>query len=240
MKLAVLTCAVFPTEEEARRKMWIFFESCAKWHITPCLYGIGERFGGYRHMKLDLQLKWLQEHRDEYTHVLYTDGWDAMFCTPLDTVINRYYDFYGAPPILVAAYDGLANVSNPDEDYPESFVAETAWKYPHVGGYFAQMDAIILAFEKMRRLPRQTGDDCFNWYDAWAEGWFRPVLDSQCLIFQVSDRFCDPIRHGGYMFVYNHVTKTLPSILHLSGGYTDPETGKDDRMIPWATALEII
>jgi hypothetical protein len=94
----------------------------------------------------------------------------------------------------------------------------------------------------MVAMPEQTGDDCFNWYTGWREGWFRPALDSDCEIFQVSD-FNTVIMHGdtaSQVRLGNFVTKSKPCILHLSGGYADPETGKDAAMIPWARALGVL
>jgi hypothetical protein len=91
-------------------------------------------------------------------------------------------------------------------------------------------------------MPEQTGDDCFNWYEGWREGWFRPTLDSECQIFQVSDLnlICSNNPTPGTNRLLNTVTGSHPCILHLSGGYTDPETGKDEALKPWARALGII
>jgi len=35
-------------------------------------------------------------------------------------------------------------------------------------------------------------------------------------------------------------TASRPCVLHLCGGYTDPETGKDDRLKPWAEKLGVL
>lgn len=236
MNIALLTCAVFPTEAIARKKLWIFLKSIEKFGAPePHLYGIGRGFPGYKMMKLDYQLDYLRTLQSRYTHALYTDSWDAFFVGPWDWVRGSY-KMADCPPILTAAYHGLANVSEPDKDYPNCFNENLFYRYPHVGGYIAEIPAIIEAFERMNALPRQTGDDCFNWYDAWKEGWFRPSLDFGCSIFQTSTDDC--VITGGRVF--NERTTTTPCILHISGGYTDPETGKDDRLIPWAEKLGII
>lgn len=241
MKLMVLTCAVFPTEAEARQKMWIFLKSCEKAGVPPGdlhLYGIGHGFPGYRYMKLEMQLAYLKEHGAAYTHVLYHDGWDGFFCASLDEV-QRKYVHLGSPPILTSACFQLGNVSRMDP-YAGCFDETKRYKYPCVGGYMAEVPAIIEAFERMLTLPRQTGDDCFNWYDGWAEGWFRPMLDHECEIFQVTDDHCAVRMLSPPVRLVNTHTDSQPCLYHLSGGYTDQVTGKDHVMVPWAQKLGII
>lgn len=242
MNLMVLTAAVFPNYQDAMQKLWIFLRSCDKFRIAPRLYGVGRTFPGYRAMKLDFQLEWLKAYNGDASHVLYTDSWDAFFCAPLSEIIAKY-EALGSPAILTSAYTGLGNVPEPDRQYPNCFDQSIRYRYryPHVGGYIAEIPAIIDAFERMLKLPRQTGDDCFNWYDGWQEGWFRPQLDSQCEIFQVTEENTEviPMRNSTVR-VHNTITGSYPCILHLSGGYTDQVTGKDRVMIPWAERLGIL
>ena len=169
MKLIVLTAAVFKSEAEAMKKLWVFNASCKKHDIVPYYYGIGREFPGYRMMKLEWQLEWLKANRDKGTHVLYTDSWDAFFVRDLWQVVYWYRQL-GMPPILTSAFYQLGNVSNEEERYPACFDHGKRYCYPNCGGYIAEIPAIINAFEKMLRLPVQTNDDCFNWYDAWKIG----------------------------------------------------------------------
>src|SRR3990167_11517544 len=115
MKLMILTCAVFPTEADARQKMWIFLRSAEKAGVPKedlHLYGIGRGFPGYNAMMLDYQVEYLRQHRgDRYTHVLFTDGWDAFFTAPIHEIVHKY-ETMGCPPILVAAFFQLGNVSD--------------------------------------------------------------------------------------------------------------------------------
>ncbi len=238
MRLAILTCAVFPTEADAHKKLWIYEASCNKYIPQEHMfwYGIGDRFPGYRAMKLDMQLEFLKLMVIcNHTHVLYTDSWDAFFTGPYDEIVSKY-ESMGKPAILSSACWQLANVSNEAVDYPGCFTADTRYKYPHVGGYIAEIPAIIDAFERMLALSPNTGDDCFNWYVAWKAGWFRPMLDSNCEIFQVTNDNIS-IKDGR---LHNTLTGSNPCILHLSGGYTDPVTGKDATLIPWAKELGVI
>jgi|SRR5262245_1714019 len=235
MKLIVLTAAVFKSAEEAERKLWIFRASCKKHHIPVFMYGIGREFPGYRAMKLDYQLEWLKANRDLGTHVLYTDAWDAFFVRDL-WQIAYWYGILGTPDILTSAFYQLGNVSDEEKQYPGAFEHNVRYCYPNCGGYLARINAIIPMFERMLQLPRQTNDDCFNWYDAWAEGWFRPQLDSECRIFQVSDTDVEIIGDR----IHNTHTRSFPCIWHLSGGYSDRETGKDYVLEPKAKALGIV
>lgn len=235
MKLMVLTAACWPTEEEARLRIWIFLRSCERFGVGSKmlrLYGCGTpQFPGYRRMKLETQLKYLEDHSEDFTHVLYTDSLDAFVVAPLAEIVDKY-EAMGSPAMLAAAYTGFA-----DSTAPEGF-GEERLRYPHVGGYIAEVPVIIDAFERMLQLPHQTGDDSFNWRDAWLEGWFRPTLDSQCEIFQVTDEHCGV--HPATGRLVNYKTESQPCILHLAGGYTDQVSGKDDRMKPWAERLGII
>ena len=242
MRLMVLTAAVFPSEAEARKKLWIFLKSAEKAGVPKedlHLYGMGRGFPGYKTMMLDYQVEYLRQHRnDGYTHILFSDGWDAFFIAPLSEIVMKYRQL-NSPPILTAAFFQLGNVSDEEKQYPNCFDRRIYYRYPNRGGYFAEYEAILEAFERMMKLPRQTGDECFNWYDAWQEGWFRPELDSYCHIFQVTDNNCEVHAelNGRLM---NTATCCLPCIFHHAGGYCDQVTGKDAVMVPWAKRLGVI
>lgn len=240
MRLMVLTPGVFPSFEDVKRKLWIFLASCEKAGVPKTdlyFYGVGRGFPGYKAMMLDYQLEYLYLRRhDGYTHVLFTDSWDAFFCASLEEIITKYKAM-GAPPILTAAFFQLGNVSDEEAQYPNCFDHSIYYCYPNRGGYIAEYGAIVDAFERMMRLPRQTGDECFNWYDGWQEGWFRPMLDSSCEIFQVTDNNATINENGRLL---NTATGQQPCILHLAGGYCDQVTGKDHVMAPWAKKIGVI
>ncbi len=151
--------------------------------------------------------------------------------------------------MLCSAYIGLGNESDMSK-YVGCFDESIPYRYPNRGGYIAEIDYVIYAFGRMLSNDDLTGDDCMEWYRGWREGWFRPMLDSGCQIFQVSDvnaivenraNVNDFLEYGPQQTrLYNTVTRSNPCILHLSGGYTDQETGKDHVMIPWARALGIL
>lgn len=239
MKTFVLTAGVWPTEEEARKKLWIFLESCKKFQIEPHLYGIGHGFPGYRHMMCEMQLEYLKSMVGKgYDTVLFSDGWDAFLARSLDTIEGKYRE-YGRPPVLVSAYFGLGNESDMSK-YEDCFDQHIHYRFPNRGGYIGDLDAVIDGFEKMASCGDPTGDDCHLWYRGWKEKWFRPYLDYNCEIFQVSDENLAVGSNGERTRLINTYTETEPCVIHISGGYTDSATGKDDRLIPWAKAAGVI
>lgn len=229
MKVLTLTCGVYP-EELVEKKLWIFLASCKKFGIEPQIYGRGHRWTIYRHIKLNLQLEYLKTVSSDYTHVLYSDGQDAFFTGDLGEIIDKYIAM-GSPAILTSAYTGFANSGAP----PVGFDKAIRLNCPHVGGHLSEIPAIIETFERMLTNPNPTSDDSFDWRDSWLAGWFRPMLDSGCQIFQVTHEHCS-IQDGR---LFNEDTQSYPCVYHMAGGYTGPY-GKDDRLIPWAKQLGII
>ena len=243
MKLAVMTAAVFPTIDEAQRKLWIFLRSWEKFGTgyDLHLFGTGRIFPGYRVMGAEWVLEKLHELKNGYSHALFSDSWDAFFCARVEEIEAKYRAM-GSPQILVSAYIGLGNESDMSS-YVGCFDESIPYRFPNRGGWIAEIPAMIEMLERMTKSYPDAGDECFLWYWAWRENWFRPVLDSNCGIFQVSDvnasisstmNLREPAR------LYNNLTQSRPCILHLSGGYTDPETGKDEALKPWARALGVI
>lgn len=236
MKTLLYTAACWPSEAEARAKLWIFLKSCSKFGHTPALYGMGRGFSGYRDILMERQLEFLKTVPKDYTHLLFTDAWDGMMLAPMTEIENKYQAL-GAPPVLVSAYFGLGNESDMSK-YEGCFDESLYYRYPNRGGYMGEREALIDAFEKMIACGDATGDDCFLWYRGWREGWLRPQLDSNCMIFQVTDADCSFDSEEGVLL--NTRTNTHPCVLHLSGGYTDQVTGKDAVMKPWAERLGIL
>ncbi len=73
--MALLTCGAFPTEEETRRKLWIFLRSCEKFDVEPLIYGMGTpQFVGYLPMMLTMNLAYLKTIVNDYSTVCFSDG----------------------------------------------------------------------------------------------------------------------------------------------------------------------
>ncbi len=170
-----------------------------------------------------------------YTHVLYSDGQDALILAGLDEIQSKYRNM-GSPPILASASHQLGNVSEEEKQYPGVFPNFGKYRYPQVGGTLAEIPALIEAYESMMLNPSTTSDDCFLHYDAVRDGVYKPRLDSECSVFQVTDEDC--VIEGGR--VHNRHTGSEPCVWHIPGGYSDWATGKDYRMVPVARSLGII
>jgi len=105
--------------------------------------------------------------------------------------------------------------------------------------YIAEIPYLIDTFTRMDRSAKH--DESYAYEKAWTEGWFRPVLDSKCRIFQDQEvlhgeTVCE-VRDGR---VWNKLTDSWPCVIHFGGNYTDPDYGKDPRITPWAKELGII
>lgn len=234
MKLAVITCGVFGDEATARAKLWVFLRSCSKVGIEPLIYGMDRKWTIYRHIKLDMQLEFLKTLAG-YTHILYSDGQDALMLAGTDEILEKYRNM-GAPPIVASASHQLANVSEEDKMYPGVFPNYAKYRYPHVGGTLAEIPALIDAFERMMLDPSTTSDDCFIHFNAVRDGWYKPRVDDVCSVFQVTDEDC--LIQGSR--IVNRHTGSSPCVWHVPGGYSSQETGKDYRMVPLARSLGII
>jgi hypothetical protein len=244
MKTMILTLSVYqpnPSRDAAMHRLRWFIESGRKYGVPLedlHVYGIGRRFPGYRTITMDWQLEYLRAHRGEYTHVFFHHGWDAMFAGPWEEVLEKYKQA-GSPPSMYATHFGLGNVSEPEKDYPSLYrsSAGMCYGYPQVGGHISEIPFIIDAFTKMldSHKTRQTGDDCFQLYDAIEQGWFVPVLDTSCGIFQVETLNTEMVEGR----LRNTVTGETPCIVHLAGGYSDTVYAKDPAMAEFAKALGV-
>lgn len=234
MKLLIDAPAYWPTEAMARQKAWLYLASAAHFGAEPQLYGIGSTYYlGEVPMRLDGQIAFLEQHTGSgYTHVLFSDAWDVIFTAPLDEIIEKYRQF-GSPECLIGG--ALQNLNaHPDNLYDEHFDMTQPWPYATTAMYLAEIPYIIDRFKRMDK--RKTHDQTPAFIGGWIEGWFRPVIDHHCQLFQDTDQFC--IVQDGR--VYNTITKSYPSMLHVSGDFMDPETGRDHRIIPWAKQLGIL
>ena len=245
MDFAIITCAVWPALEVKRRLRiflasaeWAMFEIHGRPEFPVIPYGMGDRWSIYRTIKLTSQLKHLKsEIMKPYDTVLYSDGSDAIFTGPISEILEKYQAM-GSPDILASASHIFGNVSDESKQYPGVFTSPHKYRFPQVGGWIGKKDAMIAAFERMEGKPdsQKTSDDCFDWYDACRDGWFKLMLDAGCDIFHVTDEDLE-VRNGR---LFNRYTETNPCVLHLAGGFHDQVHGKDAAIEPWANKLGIL
>ena len=237
MNLLYLIAGVWDSVEKYERVTAVFLRNAKARGYPFVPYAMPTvQFPGYRGLKVDKQLEWLDANKSDYTHVLYTDCTDVLlFGSPAE--VEMKYEDMGKPPILVSASHGAANVG--DGRYADISKGKY-YGFPHCGGYLAE---IPLWLDTMRRFiadyPNE-GDDCFMWFNSVRAGWLKPVLDSGCLIFQVGDMDYREATLNGQRRPYNLRTDSYPCIWHSPGGSTDPERGKLDRQEPWAKKWGIL
>jgi hypothetical protein len=247
MKFLYLSIAVFPSWAEARRKMWVWFRSAERFQHDFHYYGVAtKQFPGYRAMKIECQLEWLDScyawiYSNHYTHIFYTDSADCLMLAPPEEIEAKYTEM-GCPPVLWSAYHQLGNVSDPARyplfDSPEWVDKYGSYRYPNGGGYIMEVP-LLLDYLRQATLT-DTGDDCFILYDRFQSGW-DATIDSNCAIWQVrGTENCDVVERDGRVRLHNRVTGEYPCVIHESGGYTDQQTLKDHTMIPLARRLGII
>jgi len=238
MKTMFLILGTFGSREQALLKTWLFLISCRRFGNEPQIYGTDLTYWpGYRAQKVDHALDYLEKNAKDFTHVFYTDACDALMLGSLQEIESKYAS-YGWPSILVSGANQLGNVG--DSRYDGVFDTSVGpFCYPNVGGYFAEIPAMIETFRRFLKEYAHHGDDCFMWYDAYRDGWFKPVIDSKCEIWQVNATEYT-VMDASKTRVINTVTGGWPAILHLSGGYSDPEYVRDERMLPWAYDLGIV
>ena len=233
MKLLVDAPAYWPTEEMARSKAWLYLASAKKFGAEPKLYGVGSTYyRGEVPMRLDGQIEFLKQYVDEYTHVLFSDAWDVIFTAPLAEIVEKYTAF-GRPECLIGG--AIQNLNaHPDNKYDEYFDMTKPYPYATTAMYIAEIPYVIDRFSRMDKSC--THDQTPAFIGGWIEGWFRPEIDYQCFLFQDKTDNCE-LRNGR---VYNTKTGTWPSMLHVSGDYMSPETGRDHKIVPWARGLGVI
>lgn len=236
IKLAVLTTAFFPNLKPLR----MFVESARKYGVHPIRYmGYLEQYRPWAEMKIKNKIPELKQISRAFSHVLYTDGRDAFFTGPMEEILLKYQAM-GSPPCLASTEPNCNPNSSMIEHYPDV----GKYRFHCVGGYLAEIPWMIDKFQRMLpyidgakgKLSLQSGDDAEIWQWAWAQGWFRPVLDSKCEIFQTFDHAGSDLQIIDGRLA-NALTGSSPCIFHLNGGYSDPINGKYNHMINWWDAL---
>ncbi len=226
IRLCVLTTAFFPNLHPLR----MFTLSASKYGYFPIHFmGLHEQYRPWAEMKIRDKIPEFRKLIAEgFTHVLYTDARDAFFTGPCKEVLAKY-EAMGSPPCLASTEPNCNPNPAMDEHYPNI----GKYRYHCVGGYLAEIPWMLDMFCRMMPYLAKSGDDAEIWQMGWAEGWFRPVLDSKCEIFQTLDHAEMDLRISTGGRLGNLETASQPCIFHLNGGYSDPITGKYDHMAGW-------
>ena len=218
MKLAVITPCLYPSQE----RIHLLLESAYRNNVKLIPYGVGCQFVDWKNMMMEHTIPaMMRREREGCTHVLYVDGIDSIFVSGIEEIVAKY-ERLGSPSCLMSG----------DPDRPHfntfGFLGRKPWAYLNAGGFIGKISHFVPIAEF---LAQKYSDDADyqNWFiREWPIEGFS--LDYDCSIFQSmnGEPYLRPI--GNRLF--NAVTGTVPSILHFRGGYCDPETGRESRIIP--------
>lgn len=231
---AVLTSCFFPNHKPIK-----MLEASARIHGIPLrTYGDEEQYANWTRMKVHRMIPELEKLQAEgFTHFLYTDGRDAFFTASLDSIKDRYKTL-GSPDGLLSGHPDPF----PIEDLAHCWdhLRPAKYRFHCCGGYLGRIDYWL---ETHRRFVQDDyesrltgGDEAGVWQWAWVDGWFRPKVDTECIIFQnlggcESDVKVD--KWAGIPLLWNAYTGSTPAILHFTGYCKDPIYGVYDAMKPW-------
>jgi len=188
-------------------------------------YGVGEPCSDWIEIKVTRLLKKLRElQADGYTHVLYTDGRDSLFASDPNTIGASYGLYCPRPPCLISGEENCY----PCSEFASLFLpTKTGRDFPCAGQFIGEIDWIL---EKWQELQERYAGKVENNDQAWIiHGVVDGVLggmriDTHCNVFINIQQPCDP-------------TAIRSSVWHFSGGFMDPETGREERMRPYFDAI---
>lgn len=214
MKLAIVSCRCDPLTSI---KFSMFLHSAKVYGHTDIHWYQGTAGGGvysdFFDAKVNRLLPLLLQLKEEgYTHVLYTDSTDAFFVATKGKIIESYKRL-GFPPVLFSRERGCYPHHHLGDKIPEHL------RFPNTGQYIGETEALITLWTAIKERYGHESDNEQGYLQKACVDGVNIVLDTESVIFRAdaSD--------------YNE--KSWSScLLHSQGGYSDPERGKYDAMLP--------
>ena len=242
MNLAVLTACCYSTLDP----IWMLTESVKRFGIKLVTFGLGTNDSDWISIKIHRMMVAARELKERgFTHMLYTDGRDSFFVGPLEECELRYATI-GSPPMLMSAEVNPYPFPDLGPKFPDP---GTPWRYPCAGQFLCEIDWLLDKYAMLIEECSELEGNDQGWIMwAYAKGLLGEgfELDHTCLLFQSMEGANDPGELGRLSVwslsqnrLRNNLTTAFPLVLHFNGGYTDPVTGKADRMFPWWKALEM-
>lgn len=189
-----------------KHKVRYFMASAVQNGLQSALhvYGMGEPYTTWMDVQVHRLLPLVRECPT--SHVLLTDTSDVL-CAGTLTDIHLGYQANGMPPLLMGVeHDGGLNA----------------------GGWMGEREAALKALEAVA-VHEISGDPQVRWRDLYANGLLELKPDTGRGVFYVGGGSELDFDVGGYALWGD----TAPCFLHCAGGFTDPATGKDDRLAVW-------
>jgi hypothetical protein len=228
----ILTSCFFPS----RRPIKFLEVSAQLQGVAPLrTYGHGEQYANWTRMKVHRMIPELEKLQAEgFTHYLYTDGRDAFFTRSLTYILDMY-NALGKPDGLLSGHPEPFTLEY--LAYHNDFLKPAKYRHHCCGGYLGRIDYWLDCHRRFVRDDYESrptgGDEAGVWQWAWADGWFRPQIDTGCHIFQNLGGCEADVRIAAGGWLENTYTDSFPAILHFTGYCKDQIYGVYDAMKPW-------
>ena len=194
----------------------VLIESCTLFWLPLVFCQHGTWTGDFRVCKTLAAREALEELSKNYTHVLWTDGFDTLVCGTRQDFDSRY-ESLGEPPLILSAEKNCFPRAELAQQYP---VPENGspWRYICAGGWMANIEYII------PKLDLMLNDPCIDDQEVWTRTFLAgslpgAVIDSGCRIFQsfwgTGD---DEVSVDGHRGLINSTMLSAPLVLHWNGG----------------------
>lgn len=245
--IAAITPALF----EDLKPLWMMMETCQRFNIPIHPYGLGETYAGWVKIKVHMIIEVCDVLMSAgKSHVIYTDGRDAFYLSPIEEILEKYQDFYGAPELLQSTEAGIFESYASYYDlslYPTSESKGHPYVWPGSCAFIGEVQFIQYQLQWMvnqwSKEDPQMPDDDPAWWRRWdhEHAWElrdgNVKFDWDCQIFQNcgnqingQSQFEEALkvdeRDGGGRRVYNRLTGSWPCVLHFNGGASDALKGK--------------
>ena len=211
MKLLVFTAGFYDRDYDA--KLERLLKTCKKFEIPLEVYGRGQTFSFYD-SKIDKLGVFLNNHKNDFTHALYTDASDSFFLRGLKEIIFKY-EKMGSPKLLVAAEKQCHPFPELSESFPEPLMH---YRFFNPGNFLGEIPYLLEVIGRLKTYNQLKTDDQGHWMKAYVSRAIDLTIDYFCSIFQtMSDcEFDREFRYVGKLLL-NTVTGSYPSIVHFNG-----------------------
>jgi len=212
MNLAIVTAGFYDKDydEKFMRLKW----SADTFGIKLEVFGKGEFFSFFD-SKINKLGVVVNNLKNKFTHVLYTDFADSFFLSGITEILLKY-DFMKNPSLLVSGektiypFPDFANLF-PDDGGP--------YRFMNPGNFLGTIDAVLAALNACKPFYNIQNNDQAHWMLAYRQGTLPPiVVDTKARIFQtMADCKFEKEFKLGKNGLYNIKTDSYPCIVHFNG-----------------------
>lgn len=214
MRLAIVSCYCDPLTSI---KFAMFLHSAKVYGHAEIQWYKGTDSGivysDFADAKVNRLLPVLERLRSEgYTHVLYTDSTDAFFVGTKEKIL-RSYQRMEFPPVLFSRERGCYPHHHLGDKIPEHL------RFPNTGQYIGDIGALITMWTAVRARYSNVPDNEQGYLQKACVDNVNILLDRESAIFRADASDYNPAHWS-------------TCLLHCQGGYSHPERGKYDAILP--------